>query len=112
MHYSLSPVLRGEGWGEGLGLKLRSSPNRPSPYPLSTGERGPERTCEKNHFFNVFNSNFGFSSISKSLNRTSVGPPAWICRPNIPVCGILGISTSTQRWPFIAVRTFVPTETI
>jgi hypothetical protein len=28
---SLSPVLRGEGWGEGLFVELRISPKRPSP---------------------------------------------------------------------------------
>jgi NDP-sugar pyrophosphorylase family protein len=48
--YSLSPVLGGEGWGEGPSCELRTmsskgnSTSRPSPYPSppSTGERGPE----------------------------------------------------------------------
>ncbi len=31
---SLSPVLRGEGWGEGRFCGLRNFPKRPSPYPL------------------------------------------------------------------------------
>ena len=41
---SLSPVPRGEGWGEGPCREFRNSPHRPSPQPSppSTGEREPE----------------------------------------------------------------------
>src|SRR6185437_11893807 len=44
--FSLSPVLGGEGRGEGPGVEVRSSPDGPSPQPSppSTGEREPERT--------------------------------------------------------------------
>src|SRR6185437_15311177 len=37
---SLSPVLRGEGWGEGTGVELRNSPECPLTLTLSPEYRG------------------------------------------------------------------------
>jgi hypothetical protein len=47
-----------------------------------------------------------------SLKRTSIGPPAWICRPKMPRRDNFASSTSTHSLPLMYVRTRLPLATI
>src|SRR5262249_21369520 len=53
-----------------------------------------------------------FTSSFRSLNRTSIGPPLWICRPKIPFRETFSSLRSTHNCPLIQVLIFGPTASI
>src|SRR6516164_9501197 len=71
-----------------------------SPSNLDTTSLTPHFPCR-----GVFG---GSTSSFKSLKRTSIAPPEWICKPKTPRREIFASSTSTHSWPLRYVFIWLP----